>query len=337
MRLLVLGGTSFLSQQIARDAVARGHEVVCAARGRSGSVPAGAELVAVDRDRPDAIRSLTGERFDAVVDVATGSLGWVHDALEVLAAHVAHWTFVSSINAYADTSTLGQTTDAPLCEPVADTRHHAFTELTVELYGGIKVASENAVRERMGSDRSFIVRPGIISGPGDQMDRFGYWTARFARGGRAVIPDAPEQPIQHIDVRDLAAWIVIAGEQRLAGTFDAVGPVTELGTVFRATAELVGSADLELVPVAASTLTEAGVNPWGGPRSLPLWLPEDWRGLVAHDAAPALAAGLQSRSLAETVRTALADERARGLDRTRAAGLSRDEEQNLLDHLGTSP
>jgi hypothetical protein len=136
--------------------------------------------------------------------------------------------FVSSINVYADTLTLGQTTDAVLCEPVLDTKHFdMFTELTVERYGGTKVASENAVRERMGADRAFVVRPGVISGPGDLMDRFGYWAARFARGGRALIPDTPHQPVQHIDVRDLAAWIVTAGEQHLTGTYDAISPVLE--------------------------------------------------------------------------------------------------------------
>jgi hypothetical protein len=107
------------------------------------------------------------------------------------------------------------------------------------------------------------------------------WTASvtgqpvFARGGQAVIPDTPHQPVQHIDVRDLAAWIVTAAEQRLAGTYDAVGPVLELGPVLHETAKLVGAADLELVPIDPDTLIKAGINPWGGPRSLPLWLPVD--------------------------------------------------------------
>ncbi len=242
--------------------------------------------------------------------------------------------FVSSINVYADTLTLGQTTDAVLCEPVLDTKHFdMFTELTVERYGGTKVASENAVRERMGADRAFVVRPGVISGPGDLMDRFGYWAARFARGGRALIPDTPHQPVQHIDVRDLAAWIVTAGEQHLTGTYDAISPVLELGPTLREAAELVGADDLELVPVDPETLTEAGINPWGGPTSLPLWLPPDKYGLVAHDPAPALAAGLAPRPLADTVYTALADEQARGLDRPRTAGLTPAEEQALLEQL----
>jgi nucleoside-diphosphate-sugar epimerase len=336
MRFLVLGGTSFLSKHIAHDAVARGHEVVCAARGQSGSVPEGARILVLDRDEPSAIKALAGERFDAVVDVATGALGWVLDAIEVLADRARHWTFVSSINAYTDTATRGQTTDAAVCEPVLDTKHYDLTELTVERYGGTKVASENAVRERLGNDRTFVVRPGIISGPGDQMDRFGYWTARFARGGQTVVPDTPHQPIQHIDVRDLAAWIVTAAEQRLTGTYDAIGPVLELGPALREAAELVGAADLQLVPIAPETLLEAGINPWGGPKSLPLWLPVEKHGLVAHDPTAALRAGLEPRSLADTVHSALLDEHARGLDRPRAAGLTSVEEQALLERTGIS-
>lgn len=284
---------------------------------------------------PGGIDVLAGERFDAVVDVATGAVGWVLDALDVLADQAGHWTFVSSINAYSDTGTVGQGVDAPLCEPVWDRkRYDPYSgELTMELNGGTKVASELAVRERMGPDRAFVVRPGIISGPGDQMDRFGYWAARFARGGRAVIPDTPGQPIQHSDVRDFAAWIVTAGEQRLSGTYDAIGPVYELGTVLREAAALVGDDGVELVPVAPETLTEVGINFWGGPRSLPLWLPASFHGLVSHDPGPALKSGLTTRSMADTIRTALADERSRGLERSRAAGLTAAEEQEFLDRL----
>lgn len=331
MRLLVLGGTTGLSGQVAAEAVTRGHDVVCAARGRSGSVPDGARLVPVDRDEPGAVEALAGERFDAAVDVATGALGWVRDALDVLGDDTPHWTFVSSINVYADVATQGQTVDAPLVPAVHDPRHFGLDELTVATYGGTKVASEQAVRDRLGDDRALVVRPGIISGPGDIMDRFGYWAARFAGGGRVVVPDTPRQPIQHVDVRDLAAWLVTAAESGLGGVYDAVGPVLELGEVLAGLAEAVGADDLELVPTPSDELTAAGVQPWGGPRSLPLWLPPDYYGLAAHDPVPAAEAGLPNRPLADTARTALADERSRGPDRTRAAGLTLDEERALLD------
>lgn len=332
MRILVLGGTSFLSRTVALEAVHRGHDVACAARGRSGTVPDGARLIAIDRDEPGGLRALAGERFDAVVDVAKMALPWVHEALEALADHTGHWTFVSSINAYADTATPNQTPDSPLLEPITDREalgSPRMEEVDPDVYGGIKVASENAVREAMGG-RAFVPRPGLVTGPGDCTDRFGYWPARFSRGGRVVVPDIPDQPFQHVDVRDLASWIVDAGEQHIAGTYDAVGPVRDLGGVLREIAELTGAEDTELVPLAPEQLTAAGINPWGGPTSLPLWAPETHHGLVSHDPTGARKAGLAHRPLAETAHAALADERALGLDRSRKAGLSPEEEAALL-------
>jgi nucleoside-diphosphate-sugar epimerase len=210
MKLLVLGGTLFLSRAIAEEGVRRGHEVVCAARGTSGTVPEGATLLKIDREAPNGLDALAGQKFDAVVDVAAMSYPWVRDALSAVGAEAGHWTFVSSINVYADAVAVGQNEDAPLHEPA---QSGADQEVRIEhpdLYGSIKVASENAVREEMG-DRAFIVRSGLIVGPGDRSDRFGYWVARISKGGRVVVPDSLEQPTQYVDVRDMAAWIVDAG------------------------------------------------------------------------------------------------------------------------------
>ncbi|MGJ7907049.1 NAD-dependent epimerase/dehydratase family protein [Actinopolyspora sp. H202] len=329
MRILVLGGTVFVSHAIATEAVRRGHEVSCAARGTSGAVPPGATLLPVDRDAPGEIERLAGSGFDAVIDVATHDLGWVRNALRALAETAGHWTFVSTINVYADTATRYQTIDAPLLEPVTEPQRSAGARLTPEIYGGVKVASERAVREVVG-DRALVVRPGLITGPGDNMDRFGYWPARFARGGRVVVPGAPEQPIQHLDVRDLAEWVVTAGELGITGTHDAVGPIRTLGSVLDEIAELAGTADVQQVPVTPEKLLEAGIVHWEGPRSLPLWAPSSHYGVVTHDPAPAAADGLLTRPLAETVRAALAEERARGLHRPRKSGLTPAVEAELL-------
>jgi 2'-hydroxyisoflavone reductase len=326
-RWLVLGGTRFLSRAVAAEALARGHEVVCAARGESGAVPEGAALVVVDRDVPGGLDALRGERFDAVVDVARMSYAWVRDALDALAPTAAHWTFVSTVSVYADAAALGQGVDGPL----VPRRESGDGATDPEVYGGLKVAGEQAVREAAG-DRALVVRAGLICGPGDGSDRFGYWPARFARGGRAVVPDAADQPAQIVDVRDLAAWIVAAGERGLTGTFDASGPRTTLGAVLDEVAAAVGAADLERVPVAPDVLAAAGVGPWAGPSSLPLWLPASHVGIVARDTAPAAAAGLRCRPVADTARAALEHERALGLDRERRAGLSPAEESRLLPH-----
>jgi 2'-hydroxyisoflavone reductase len=306
MRILVLGGTIFVGYAVAAEALRRGHDVVCAARGESGSVPAGATLVRVDRDAEDGLGPLSGQSFDAVVNV------------------------------YADERTPGLTpANGPLVPALREhsTREEMMArgEDGVLLYGGIKVASENAVREVMG-ERAFVVRPGLITGSWDRSDRFGYWPGRFARGGRVLVPDAPDQPIQYHDVRDLARWIVDAGEKGLAGTYDGIGPHRPLTGLLDEIAAAVGT-DVELVRTTSEQLVTAGVNPWTGPRSLPMWLPAEDHGAMAHDPTPSIEAGMPVRPLAETVADALERERELGLDRERKAGLSPAEEKEILAKL----
>ncbi len=336
MRLLVLGGTIFVGYAVAAEAVRRGHDVVCAARGESGSVPDGATLVKVDRDAEDGLGPLARESFDAVVDVAPLSHPWVERALRTLADRARHWTFVSTFNVYSDNATPGQT---PATGPLVPAlRQHATREEMMAageagtlLYGGIKVASEDTVRTVMG-EHAFVVRPGLITGSWDRSDRFGYWPGRFARGGRVLVPDVPGQPMQYLDVRDLAAWIVDAGEKDLAGTYDGAGPHVPLTELITGIAEAVG-VDVELVAATPEQLVAAEVNPWGGPRSLPMWLPPEYDGMKSHDVTPSLDAGMPVRPLAEAVADALERERELGLDRPRKAGLSLDEEREVLAKL----
>lgn len=335
MRILVFGGTIFVSHAIAAEAVRRGHEVACAARGTSGSVPEGTTLVRVDRDDPDGLEQLRGERFDAVVDTSIMSHRWVADALDALADTTAHWTFVSTASVYADQSKLGLRVGDELHEPRPV--HATLADRDAggpELYGAIKVAAENAVRERFG-ERAFIQRPGLISGPGDHTDRFGYWPNRFARGGRVLVPDVPDQPSQVIDVRDLARWTVDAAETRLGGTFNVNGPSVPLPQLLAEVASAVGT-DHELVPVAPEVLAEHEVRPWAGPGSLPLWLPEGYHGMGAMDVSDAVDAGLRVRSFAEAAEGALVHERALGVHRERRAGISPEEEARALEALEVS-
>jgi hypothetical protein len=148
-----------------------------------------------------------------------------------------------------------------------------------------------------------------------------------------VVPDAPDLLTQHIDVRDLASWIVDAAETGLSGTYDGIGPAGPLPDLLRDIADAVG-ADVELVPMTPDALVAAGVNHWAGPKSLPLWLPPTHIGMASHDATPSLAAGLRVRPLAETVAGALDTERRLGLDRERKAGMTAAEEAEVLATVG---
>ncbi|MDX8030013.1 NAD-dependent epimerase/dehydratase family protein [Lentzea sp. BCCO 10_0856] len=322
MKILVLGGTVFLSKAITAEAVRRGHDVVCGARGASGEVPEGARLISIDRNKPGAFDQLAGEQFDAVVDVSKYSVNWVRDALEAFGRTTPHWTFVSSISVYADHTTGSDELLPPLEDDPAE-------EFTSERYGSVKVASEIAVREAV-RGREFIVRAGLITGPDDPSDRFGYWPARMAQGGRVVVPDSPDLGFQHIDVRDLAQWIVFAAEERVTGTYDSTGPVMPFQMAIGEIAGATAPPGTQLVPVPEKVLNELEINPWAGPRSLPLWLPQEWAKMVGRDVSNALANGLRVRPLAETALDSLEYERGLGLDRPRKAGLTAAEEQEIL-------
>lgn len=332
MRMLIFGGTVFVGHAIAAEAVLRGHDVICATRGTSGPLPEGVQLMRVDRDEPSMLEPLAHEHFDAVVDTSIMSHRWVAEALSLLADRTDHWTFVSSISVYADMTTPGQRPDAPVLEPREMHATLADRAGDADLYGSIKVASENAVREAFG-ERAFVVRPGLITGAGDHTDRFGYWPMRFARGGRVLVPDDPQLQAQYIDVQDLARWLVDGAEQRLHGTFDAIGPSTPLSELLAGVADAVGF-DGELVAATPEQLTAAGVQQWAGPRSLPLWLGPELYGMGSHDAQPALDAGLRPRPLAEAAGVALEHERRLGVDRPRSSGLTPTEEAEVLAGLG---
>ena len=325
MRLLVLGGTVFLSRAVAAEAVRRGHEVVCAARGVSGAVPEGARLVTWDRDHdvPDELGALEP---DVVVDVTRLPS---HARRAVAAWPDAHWVFVSTINVYAEERPGDGPDSQPLHEPQHDDQDPARGP---EVYGAMKVACEQTVQA--GTASSMVVRPGLIVGPGDPTGRYSYWPERLSwtRAGDPVLaPGDPADAVQVVDVRDLAAFVVDAGERRQTGVVDGIGPATPIGEVLAQTAAGVG-ADPEWIWVSQDFLTEHEVEPWMGERSVPLWLPRpEYDGMMQHDAEPAAEAGLTTRPLAETARDTLAWLRAEpGVAAAARTGLTAPEETTLL-------
>src|SRR6478735_5039894 len=215
MRMLVLGGTAWLGRTIALEALGRGHDVTCLARG-SDEPPPGATFVTADRDLDDGLDAVAQQTWDAVVDV-TRHPGHARRAVRDLAAR--HRVLVSTGNVYAQFDAVEQPEDSPLRDPLDG---DLMTDM--EVYGEAKVSCENAVRE--GDGTSTIVRSGLIGGPGDWSGRTGYWPWRFAHpvGDRVVVPDELDFPCAVVDVRDLAAWLVTVAERRLDGTFNATGP-----------------------------------------------------------------------------------------------------------------
>ncbi|MCZ4067178.1 NAD-dependent epimerase/dehydratase family protein [Microbacterium sp. H37-C3] len=314
-RILVLGGTGWLGREIARQARDSGAEVVCVARGESGSVPDGVEFVRTDRSRLGAYDGVGGA-WDEVIELASEPQ-LVESALDALADRAAHWTLVSTVSVYADNSTPGADETAPLVEPQ-----------NLAEYPDAKVAAERASAAAVG-DRLLIARPGLIAGPGDPSDRLGYWPARLHRGGDVLAPTTGHRFVQFIDVDDLAAWIVGAGAAGLTGAVNAVGEVHTMDDFLRAAGSVAGF-EGELITVDDEELLALDVHYWAGPRSLPLWLPIETVGFAQRAGSAFVATGGRSRPLADTLTRVLTDEISRGLDRPRRSGLTVDEEQEVL-------
>lgn len=318
MRLLILGGSQFLGRAIATDACARGHDVTCAARGLAGPIASGARFIRIDRDAPDGLTTLANMEFDAVIDVARHP-GQVRRAVAALKPQAGHWIFVSTISVYADVATPGQGADsAPLRKATAPDVEFS-TEAT---YGAAKRACERAV-----GDDAFICRAGLIVGPEDPTGRFSYWPARLARGGEVLAPGTPDDPVQFIDVRDLAHWIVHAAGIKLTGIYNGIGPTRTIGNMLADCAAAL-DASCTFTWVDRAFLEAHDVKRWAGPRSLPLWLPlPDYAGFATRDVTPAHDAGLSSRPFAATARDTLAWLRATN---GRIDGLTANEERQVL-------
>ncbi len=288
MKLLVLGGTRFLSREVATQAVARGWDVTCSCRGASGGLPDGVRHLRWDRT-DGAPAGLGSGEWDAVVDVARLPS---HVRRAAAATAGAHWVFVSTISVYADNTSPAM---EPLVAPVTD---DVDLEVDPAAYGGMKVACEDIVRA--GATSSVLVRPGLIVGPGDPTGRFAHWPQRLARGGEVLAPGRPIDVVQVIDVRDLATWLLDLAEARTTGVLDAVGRPIPLEEMLTLAAAGVG-VDPDLTWVDTAFLEAHGVVPWMGEGSLPLWLPRpDYDGMLAHDPGPAIEAGLRLRPIEDT-------------------------------------
>lgn len=325
LHLLILGGTRFLGPALVEAARARGHRLTLFNRGKSnpGLFPErDRDIEQLHGDRDGDLKVLAGRRFDAAIDTSGFVPRLVGASAALLKGSVQQYVFISSISVYKDTS-------GPIDEntAVAMLKGPPTEKVNEETYGALKALCEQAA-ERELPGRVITIRPGYIVGPRDGSDRFTYWPLRVERGGEVLVPGTPADPIQIIDVRDLAAWTILLIERRRAGVYNAVGPREELpmSQVLKVCEAVTGGAP-RYTWVSDEFLTAQKVE-------LPIWVAPrgESAGFSRVSLQRALAEGLTFRPLEQTVRDTLAWWRGLPAERRAKprAGLTPERESELL-------
>jgi 2'-hydroxyisoflavone reductase len=334
MKLLILGGSIFLGRYIVEAALAREHEVTLFNRGMHNSdlFP---NVEKLRGDRNQDLSALRGRNWDAVIDTSGFVPRQVQAPAQLLAGTVDHYTFISSISVYADFSKAGIDESCP----VGTLEDTTVEEVSNETYGPLKALCEQAAEAAM-PGHVLVVRPGLIIGPNDPSDRFTYWPHRIAQGGEVLAPEQRDQPVQFIDVRDLAQWIVRMVEYKQTGKYNATGPnyLLTMEQVLKVCKDVIQS-NAHFTWVSEQFLLD---NEVGAYVELPLWIPSTEPETAGHNSvncSKAISAGLTFRPLADTVRDTLAWNATRPPDVVRHGGLKPEREAQLLqawhthDHL----
>lgn len=302
--ILILGGTSFLGPHIVEAAQPRGHTLTLFNRGKTNPhlFP---DLEKLQGDRNGDLKSLEGRTWDAVVDTSGYTPKQVRESAGLLKDAVKQYVFISSISVYGDRSKPGMDETTILDTLPAGVDADSVDRRDMRFYGPLKALSEQAAEAAM-PGRVANIRPGLIVGPGDPSGRFTYWPVRVARGGEVLAPGTPDDPVQFIDARDLAEWIVLCIERNVTGIYNAAGPQPRcsMGELLGACKDASAS-DASFIWADAAFLEDQGVSGWS---DMPAWVPQvgEYAGFGQTSYQRAAEKGLRSRPVLTTVKDTLA-------------------------------
>ncbi len=301
LKILILGGTSFLGPHQIAYALERGHKVSIFTRGKT--IPKihqdlFSKVEKLVGDRENNLEALKNRTWDVVIDNSGRKTKWTEDTARLLVDHVGFYMYTSSISVYYPFTGNDFSESRNLVTEIpADAKEE---EKPTYEYGVMKATSEVATINIFGAKRSIIVRPTLIVGPGDRTDRFPYWLARLEKGGDVIIPGGKDEVVQYIDVRDLAEWMIRLLEHKAAGIYNGSGPGFKMTTNnfvhgihanFNSPVNYIQIDDFDFL----KENNIIAIQPWV------IQLP-DYAGMSKSDNQKAIAADLQFRPLSETVK-----------------------------------
>lgn len=300
LKILILGGTSFLGPHQIAYALERGHEVTTFTRGKTVPKIHSELFDQVEKligDRENNLEALKNRKWDVVIDNSGRKTKWTEDTARLLVDHVSHYLYTSSISVYypfiGDDFSESRTLVTEIPTNIEEAKRQTYE------YGVMKATSEMAAMKAFGAERSIIVRPSLIVGPGDRTDRFAYWLARLEKGGDIIIPGSSSEVVQYIDVRDLAEWMIRLCEAKAAGVYNGSGPGFKMTTnAFVHGIHASYQSPVNYIQIDdRSFLEEVGliaIQPWV------IQLPQ-YAGMSMSDNSKAMEAGLTFRPLSKTV------------------------------------
>jgi 2'-hydroxyisoflavone reductase len=293
MKVLVLGGSHFVGRALVEMAIQQGHVVTTLNRGLSGHLVEGATLIRADRTNHHQFAAAIEQgSWDAVIDTWSGPPVHATAAAKFLGPRTRHYGYVSSRSVYTWPNVVGLDESHPTVDGDPD-------DSGSDDYAKAKRGSELGVLAERPD--ALIARAGLILGPYEDIGRLPWWLLRLRRGGQVLAPGPSTRPLQLIDARDLAQWMISCAERRVGGVFNAVSPVahTTMGELLKVSCELTES-NAELVWFTPEEIDAAGIAPW---TELPIWVPPTGplAGLHNCDVAAALDSGLRCRPIRDTI------------------------------------
>ena len=322
LKILILGGTGFIGPHQVRYAMYRGHDVTIFNRGRTApDLFPGVEALIGDRD--GQLGALEGRTWDAVIDNSGYVPRHVRDSVELLQDSVGRYLFTSTGSVYSFDQ--DEITEDGVLLPIEDPESEDWQGPN---YGPLKILCENAVTDVF-KERGTVLRLHVVAGPGDATDRFTYWPVRIDQGGEIIAPGSRNTPVQYIDVRDLAEFMILCLERDIGGTYNTAGPALDPTSMaeFLYGVRAITSTPLSFTWIDEEFLAEreARFQLWYPPTEGPI------RGLSRVRSHKAVAAGLKFRPIAVTALDTLDWYKTQSEERRNQVALNLERDQELLE------
>lgn len=228
LKILILGGTSFLGPHQIAYAIGRGHSITTFTRGKTKPrihINLFNNVEQLVGDRNDDLTALQNRKWNVVIDNSGHNAEWTKKSAELLKENCELYLYTSSTGVYYPyiNSNYKEDNQVLLSEPEGIIDEQVKIEYW---YGVMKANSELEAIKQFGLDKTIVVRPTYMIGPGDKSNRFIHWPIRLRKGGEILIPGKEDDMVQYIDVRDVAEWMIRLIEDKKGGTYNAVGPKT---------------------------------------------------------------------------------------------------------------